>query len=156
MGAGNACVHGEYEGLFYIDWDNFSSEYEDDYGEIITDYDMQRDDFKSSLYEFKDSFMEKYPSFSKCEKWISNQEKAVLENKLFYIAIEDNQWSMAIKLIQKEQDYYDNGNLNNLQKRHYQNYLDGIRDTLFEQFEELGTYGGAWTSGRIKKSEIAA
>ena len=156
MGAGNACVHGEYEGLFYIDWDNFSSEYEDDYGEIITDYDMQRDDFESSLYEFKDSFMEKYPSFNSCEKWISNQEKAVLENKLFYIAIEDNQWSMAIKLIQKEQDYYADGNMYNLQKRHYQNYLDGIRDTLFEQFEELGTYGGAWTSGRIKKSEIAA
>ena len=30
----------------------------------------------------------------------------------------------------------------------YKTYLEGIKECLFNQFEELG-YGGAWTSGRI-------
>ena len=30
------------EGLYYVDWDNFSAEYEDEYGNIIHDYDFQR------------------------------------------------------------------------------------------------------------------
>ena len=60
---------------------------------------------------------------------------------------------MAIKLIQKEQGYYDNGNIENLQAKHYKTYLEGIKECLFNQFEELGTYGGAWTSGRIRRQQ---
>lgn len=151
MGAGNACVHGECEGLYYIDWDNFDSEYEDEYGTVITDYDFQRDQWSSSLYLFKQSFKKKYKSFTLCDKWISNEEHAVLENSLFYIVVEDNSWSMAIKLIQKEQDYYKKGNIKNLQAGLYEKYLEGMKNVLFEQFDELGVYGGAWTSGTIKK-----
>jgi hypothetical protein len=149
MGRGNTCVFGEYEGLFYIDWDNFSNEYEDEHGNIIQDYDLQREEWENSLDEFISDFTRKFKSFSKCNEWISRDEKAILENKLFYIAITDNEWSMAIKLIQKEQGYYNPGNIENLQAKHYKTYLEGIKECLFNQFEELGTYGGAWTSGRI-------
>lgn len=152
MGRGNVCVHGEYEGLFFIDWDNFSKEWEDGDGNIITDdYDFQRDEWEDSLEQFITDFTEKYPSFSKCDEWLSNSEHAVLENNLFYIVTEDNEWSMAIKLIQKEQDYYSKGNIVNLQKKQYHNYLEGIKECLFLQFNEIGTYSGAWTSGRIRR-----
>jgi hypothetical protein len=152
MGRGNCCVHREYEGLFFVDWNNFSSEWEDENGNIITDdYDFQRDEWEESLYQFISDFKKKYPSFSECDKWINREEKAILENELFYIVTEDNEWSMAIKLIQKEQDYYKNGNIEALQKKHYNNYLEGIKKCLFNQFEEIGTYCGAWTSGRIKR-----
>lgn len=156
MGRGNACVFGEYEGLFYVNWDNFASEFEteedeDGNTEIFTNYDMQRKEWEYSLATFKNDFMKRFKSFSRCNKWLSNTERAVLENRLFYVAVEDSQWSMAIKLIQKEQDYYDKGNLVNLQAGKYQNYLDGMKDCLFEQFDTLGVYGGAWTSGTIKK-----
>lgn len=155
MGRGNVCVFGDYEGLFYIDWDNFSDEYEDEDGNIVKDYDFQREEWECSLEQFTEDFTQKFKSFSKCDKWLSNTEKAVLENRLFYIVTEDNQWSMAIKLIQKEQDYYDSGNLSNLQAGKYQNYLEGMKECLFNQFEELGVYGGAWTSGRIKRNVAA-
>lgn len=151
MGKGNTCVFGNFEGLFYIDWDNFSNEYEDEHGNIIQDYDFQRDEWENSLYEFISDFTQKFKSFSKCNEWIGRDEKAVLENKLFYITIADNEWSMAIKLIQKEQGYYDNGNIENLQAKHYKTYLEGIKECLFNQFEELGTYSGPWTSGRIRR-----
>lgn len=152
MGRGNVCVFGKYEGLYYIDWDNFSTEWEDENGNIVKDdYENQKMEWEDSLYEFISDFEEKYKSFSRCDKWINNKENAVLENNLFYIVVEDNEWSMAIKLIQKEQDYYSQGTLENLQKKHYISYLEGIKKCLFNQFEEIGVYGGAWTSGTIKK-----
>jgi hypothetical protein len=143
MGRGNTCVFGEYEGLFYVDWDNFSSEYEDD--------DLWREDWENSLYQFINDFTQRFKSFSRCDEWISRDDRAVLENKLFYIAVADNEWSIAIKLIQKGQEYYDGSNIETLQAKHYKTYLDGIRDCLFNQFEELGTYTGPWTSGRIQR-----
>mgnify|MGYP001154405668 FL=1 len=145
MGRGNTCVFGDYEGLFYIDWDNFG---------IVEDYDLQQEDWENSLEQFISDFTQKFKSFSRCDEWIGGDNRAILENGLFYIAIADNEWSIAIKLIQKEQEYYD-GNLENLQAKHYKTYLDGIRDCLFNQFEELGTYAGPWTSGRIRRGEIA-
>jgi len=153
VGRGNTCVFGDYEGLYYIDWDNFSSEYEDEHGNVIQDYDFQREEWENSLYQFVTDFTQRFKSFSRCDEWISRDEKAILENKLFYIAITDNEWSMAIKLIQKEQGYYDGGNIENLQAKHYKTYLEGIKECLFSQFEELGTYGGAWTSGRIRRQQ---
>ena len=146
MGRGNTRVFGDYEGVYYIDWDNFSSEYEDD--------DFWREEWENSLYQFISDFTKRFKSFWKCDKWIGRDDRAILENKLFYIAIADNEWSIAIKLIQKEQGYYYDGNIENLQAKHYKTYLDGIRDCLFNQFEELGTYAGPWTSGRIRRPGV--
>lgn len=153
MGRGNTCVLGEYEGLYYIDWDNFSTTWEDGNGRVYTDdYENQRQEWEEALCEFKCDLKKRFKSLSECKEWIGVETLAVLENKLFYVAVEDNVWSMAIKLIQKEQSYYSDGNIANLQKGLYQKYLKGIKECLFLQFEELGVYGGAWTYGTIKKS----
>ena len=153
MGRGNTCVFGDYEGLFYIDWDNFGAEYEDENGNIVEDYDLQQEDWENSLEQFISDFTRRFNSFSRCDKWIGGDNRAILENGLFYIAIADNEWSIAIKLIQKEQEYYDDGNLENLQAKHYKTYLDGMKECLFNQFEELGTYAGPWTSRWIRRGE---
>ena len=44
--------------------------------------------------------------------------------------------------------------MENLQKRFYEEYLNGIRDALFEQFESIGVYKGAWTSGTLRREEV--
>ena len=144
MGRGNTRVFGDYEGVYYIDWDYFSSEYEDDFW---------REEWENSLYQFISDFTKRFKSFRKCDKWISGEDRAILENGLFYVAVADNEWSIAFKLIQKEQGYYD-GNLENLQAKHYKTYLDGMRDCLFNQFEELGTYAGPWTNGWIRRPRV--
>lgn len=149
MGRGNACVHGEYEGLYYVDWDNFTVV------EGKEDYELRNEEWELSLEQFIHDFKGKYKSFSECNEWTSREERAVLQNSLFYIVVEDNEWSMAIKLIQKEQSYYSMGNIENLQKGLYQKYLEGIKQCLFNQFEMIGTYKGAWTSGVEKRSESA-
>ena len=115
------------------------------------DEDLSQQNWEDTMAEFVEAMIAKFPSLTRCDKWIEHDRHALLENKLFYIATADNEWSMAVMLIQKE--HWCN-NLDGLQKRHYQNYLDGILASLFEQFETIGTYAGAWTSGRISRSEI--
>lgn len=155
MGRGNACVHGEFEGLYYVYWDNFSSEFEDFHGNIIVDYDLQREEWENSLSIFIKDFKSKYKTFEECDEWMNSTEHAILESPLFYIVEEDDENKIALKLIQKEQDDYSRGNIANLQGRFYKSYLKGMEQCLFNQFNELGIYGGPWTSGRIYKNQAS-
>lgn len=167
MGRGNVCVFGDYEGLYYADRDYldcYIAKEADDYGEYEErmlgdmsmadfndfDYDdvlsqMYYDDF---VYEFINMFCKKFKSFSKTGK----DYGVILENNLFEIEIEDNEWSYAVKLIQKE-CWYDN-HLDGLQKKHYKNYLNGMKNILLELFPSIGCYCGAWTSGTITREDI--
>lgn len=175
MGRGNVCVFGKYEGLYYIDRDHTdvyrrSDPMSDDEcetrlmgdldyaeltgGEWVYDEWGSEEELDDVLECFKDSFIKMFPSFerTKPQKWIDRSTMAILENKLFYIGIEDNQWSEAVKLLQKE-DLYDD-HLEGLQKRHYQRYLDGMKKALLERLPSIGTYSGAWTSGRATREEV--
>lgn len=168
MGRGNVCVRGQYEGLFYIDNDDLCVyrpiEGDEDERKLLrhipfedlglwkySDIDTQW--WESDVIEnFQYSMQKRFSSFRPCSEQLDRKQEAVLENDLFYIALEDNEWSVAVELIQKEapwpQDY------SGLQCKHAQRYLDGIRNALFEQFDTLGIYAGPWTSGFIHKAEF--
>ena len=176
MGRGNVCVHGKYEGLYYVDYENlhmyskkdtFKTEEDPDdevrYGREIDYHELDEWQYEEILSELEYEWMieeiqkgmsKRFHSMVACDKWIGlrREEQAILENGMFYVTVEDNQWSVAVKLIQKEFDYEV---VEGLQKRHYETYLKAIRDILFEMFDEIGTYGGAWTSGTLRKQEIA-
>lgn len=164
MGRGNVCVFGEYEGLYYVDRGYldyyvpidgetfeglFLEEMEhDDFANYEYDYYISENYYKDFVYEFIHIFCHKFKSFSKTGK----EYGVILENNLFKIEIEDNEWSYAVKLIQKE-DWYDN-HLEGLQKKHYRSYLDGMRNVLLEIFPSIGCYRGAWTSGTITREDL--
>jgi hypothetical protein len=164
LGRGNVCVNEEYEGLYYVDFDHFECFYEDEdgsqrkdkYGYPVHDYELERDYLEDAIEEFVICFTRRFKSFHRCDTWLGNECHAILENALFYIAVEDNQWSEAFMLLQKEQSYYSEGCIEGLQSRHYIGYLHGMRDCLFEQFNELGIYTGAWTSGTITRPSVKA
>lgn len=169
MGRGNCCVFGECEGLYYVDYeflDVYSKQDED--GEWISftpseafeeggcEFDhiyslIQREDFER---EFVSAMMKRFKSFRKVDKWVSGEIRAILENDLFYVALEDNQWSVAVELLQKETEY-GTGELIGLQAGLYQHYLNGIKEILLDMFGEVGTYSGPWTSGVIRKEREA-
>ena len=165
MGRGNVCVRGDYEGLYYVDRDyidcyiakemneygeydekmqcdmNYPEDYDNyDYDEILSQ--IYYDDF---IQEFTSMMEKKFKSFTST----GNDYGVILENNLFEIEIEDNEWSYAVKLIQKE-DWYDN-HLEGLQKKHYENYLNGMKNILLELFESIGCYSSAWTHGTITR-----
>lgn len=168
MGRGNTCVHGEYEGLYYVDRDyidcyiakelNKDGEYEQklqcdmDYPDDYNNFDY--DDILSSIYY--DDFIQNFTSMmeNKFKSFVStgNDYGTIMENNLFEIEVEDNEWSYAVKLIQKENDY--DNYLEGLQKKHYQNYLEGIKNILLELFPSIGCYGGAWTHGTITREDV--
>lgn len=166
MGRGNVCVHGEYEGLYYVDRDYidcYIANEPDENGEYEQKMlgEMSMEDFQNFEYDYVlsglyyDSFIQDFTSMmeKKFKSFVStgNNFETVMENNLFEIYIEDNEWSYAIKLIQKE-SYYDN--LEGLQKKHYENYLEGMKTILLELFPSIGCYGGAWTHGTITRESL--
>ena len=164
MGRGNVCVFGKYEGLYYVDRDYIDYyipiDGETDEGKFLEE--MKHNDFDNFVYDeyismanyedfisvFKSMMENKFKSFISTDK----DYGIILENELFEIEIEDNQWSYAVKLIQKENYYY---SLEGLQAKHYKNYLEGIKRILLEMYPSIGCYGGAWTHGIIKREDVA-
>ena len=175
MGRGNVCVHGKFEGLYYIDNDTYTvMERDDEYDEYpehvlrkdLDDWAGWHEDEVGTMLELEDvlecfmsSFCAMFHSFERVfpERWIKDgpcgdyYRRAIMENGLFYIAIEDNEWSLAVELVQKDDPYDDH--LSGLQSRHFQRYLDGIKTCLLERLPHICTRGGPWTSGVIRKSE---
>jgi hypothetical protein len=147
MGKGNVCVRGKYETLYYVDYENFWSYVVNEEGEDTSerDYDGEVMFIQDSINEFVGRLVKMSPSFYTADRWIGRDIHIVAENALFMIGIEDNEWSYAVKLLQKEDVSLA------FQKRHFKRLEVLIRDLLFEQFLELGVYGGAWTSGTIKR-----
>lgn len=166
MGMGNVCTFGKAEGLYFVDND-FLDVYsklvdaeknvydcrslrdvdEDGYEYDEVESQWKMDEFR---YEFCEAMRRRFPSFEFVDKWISNTRLALLENDLFYVVCEDNQWSMAIELIQKEGEYGGEEKVG-LQMGLYRKYLKGIEEILLDLNGEVGTYKGAWTSGVLYK-----
>ena len=168
MGRGNTCVFGKYEGLYYVDrdyLDSYISKEVNEDGEYEEKMlgDMTCEDFNNYEYDedtsqmYYDDFIGNFTCMME-EKFKSlettNEDYGVImKNNLFEIEVEDNEWSYAIKLIQKEDDYYNGYSLEGLQKKHYQSYLNGIKTVLLELFPSIGCYGGAWTHGIITRED---
>lgn len=151
MGRGNVCTFGKYEGLFYVDNEFITVSNEDQSGVIELDQFLSQMRYEDAIEVFKVDFTSKFKSFEAIDDYIDHRNHAILENELFYITLEDNEHSVAFKLIQKEPSYYSSYNIENLQKKHFKNYLEHIKNCLFNQFERLGIYSGPWTHGVITR-----
>ena len=177
MGRGNVCVTGSYEGLFYIDNDDLRVYRRNDPHAKEEETSLQRDlsyedlsgdewllDEVGSSYEEEDvlecfcaELRKLCPSFqpaANSNAWLGNERRVILENELFYICVEDNEWSLAVELVQKD-SYSDceNAWLSGLQRTKYKRYLECMKTALLTRLPEIGTYAGAWTSGRITREE---
>ena len=176
MGRGNVCVTGAYEGLYYIDNDDFHVYRRDDphsddefESRLLKDLSYQEltggewyycesdtaEEEDSILECFVEGFTKLFPTFRQpepAELRLKDDGRVLLESKLFYIALEDNEWSLAVELLQKEDPYDDH--LSGLQGRHYLKYLDGMKRCLLERLPSIGTYAGAWMSGTITREEV--
>ena len=118
MGRGNVCVHGKYEGLYFIDRD-YIDVYtalplnEEDCCLIKTLGNLSCEDLRSGIWNFDEvaseeavyqvlegfmeAFQKRFPSFERfeTETWMDGR-RLLLENGLFIIALEDNEWSLAM------------------------------------------------------------
>ena len=177
MGRGNVSVSGPYEGMFFVDRDNTDWYVLD--GEPVLQKDLDVDDFARAEYdeeESNDSFsamcngiveriVKRFPSFREIGEnvWFRYADygcdrrdfgTVLLENDLFVISVEDNEWSYAVLLLQKQNEYDDH--LSGLQKRHYQKYLAAIKEAILDMYGEVGIYTGPWTSGIERRTDRAS
>lgn len=177
MGRGNCCTSGKYEGLWYIDngdvhvyrrGDPWAEEPETrlmrelDYEELTGGewyYDMEGTMTEQEDIEecFVEDFTRMFPSFERAgsDQWLKHDRRVLLESKLFYICIEDNEWSLAVELIQKEEPY---GAIwmENLQGRLYEKYLEGMKLCLLMRLPSICYRKCAWTAGTINREDVPA
>ena len=178
MAGGNVCTHNEFEGLYYLDREfidvyqkavrceyGHPCEYDDE--EPMSTARMLRDDsewvfdyvgtqvmWDDMVDYMTGSLMRRFPSFYKVDIWRGRDSRHILlENKLFQIAVVDNEWSVAWCLLERP-DADDTGSNWPLMKRHYQSYLDGIREALLDGYGEAIAYGGAWVSGEVYRRKM--
>ncbi len=174
MGRGNVRVNGPCEGLFYIDNDDlqvyrsYAKKDETRLQRELSPTDIMEDawllDEMLSSYEEEDVLecfcneMRKLcPSFKSAASdnvWFGRERRAILENELFYICVEDNEWSLAVELVQKD-GYSDcqSAWLAGLQKRRYREYLDSMKKALLARLPSIGVRTGPWTHGTITREE---
>jgi hypothetical protein len=97
---------------------------------------------------------DRFKSFERVDKsvWHRRGLHIVLENRLFQIAVTDNEWSAAWMLIERD-DIDDVGGNRNIMRRHYRTYLNCIKNALIDGFGEAIGYGGAWICGAVYRKE---
>lgn len=153
---------GKYDGLYYVD-NGVLQVYtcigqpeekkllrDISYGELPLweyDYACSEDEYEYFIESFTADFVKRFPSFDVDEGWLNQDQRVILSNKLFYVCLEDNEWSIAVELVAKEDG---EPSIHGLQASLSQKYLNGIRGALFLQFEHLYIRTSAWTSGRIE------
>ncbi len=171
MGRGNVCTTGRYEGLWYIDNDFLAVYRHKDTDERYMENELGYEQLTSGDYEYdqidseyeyeamvemlRTDITEKFHSFRYADKWVSNHgnrcdRHAILENNLFFIALEDNECSVAVELLQKGPE-----ELAGLQARHYEHYLEAIKNIILDMYGQVSYRNGAWMSGTIKKEDVA-
>ncbi len=165
MGRGNECVFNDSEGLYFVDKDylmsyrrNGAADDEElklgceiDYNEINDyKYDYWESDFLYNQFieDLCYSITHRFKSFEMCSE-THEQGYAILRNSLYSVVISGNEWSYAVKLVKNDDVIGES--LENLCGVHFDRYFAGLKESLLEQFEEIGTYTGPWTHGTVKR-----
>ena len=179
MGRGNVGVFCDYGTQFYVANQDYQMYTRPDAWNLCSECALGRDididesdewyydetltecEWNDIMASFKHKFMARFPSFSECRKntWLKDNSgsfnrQAVMENRLFYVALEDNEWSVAVELIPKVDDY-GGGSLLGLQSRHFAILEEQMKNILLERLPKIHTRCGAWMSGTIM-SEVYA
>jgi len=119
------------------------------------DDEFSNDNWHLMIEMMQKFFTSRFKSFSTTNRlrgttpYSNNRDcRVVLENDFFDIVVVNNEWSTAWMLLEKE-DVEDNAKSS--MKRHYQSYLNGIKEALLKHWGEATEYGGAWTRGITHK-----
>lgn len=107
---------------------------------------LSEKNWNNMLFFVKEALQRRFKSFYEVDKW-RNDRHIVLQNKLFEIAVVDNEWSVAWCLLERE-DADCEGRNRMLMRRHFTTYLDAIKRIIVVGWGEAIGYGGAWTKGQ--------
>ena len=149
MGRGNYCPSGDCWDVWYVDYDKYEYDEEEDEHYQGVDYELICEDMHKAL----ESIRKRFPSFEKVDgEWGSRYwgEEYCLKNKLFRVGLADNTWSMALFIQMRDDIWIEQ---ENLAKRHLPEYSKAILQIMLETFGEISIRSGAWCSRTVRLGE---
>jgi hypothetical protein len=103
------------------------------------DLPLSQQNYDVWLEKFRDAMQKRYKSYHKIDKYLKRDQRIVLENNMFQVIIEDNEWSFAVELISVPHCPYPA-----FQKHLFPQFFKGMREILFTITETIYIRNGSW------------
>jgi hypothetical protein len=115
------------------------------YDEVLAGMDWE--DFISDKY---DRLAKEFPSFSKCDKWLDNEDHAIAENRFAYFGMSEYMGLVSLWLVLKDDYDYDwQGNL----RKHWAEQVRAKFLKRFGTLTKLGTFSNGEAVFERRKNE---
>lgn len=165
MGAGNVNVSLN-DGLFYVHYDSVNV-YKNKRNksiicqrkdiprgqekDFVFDMGLSQQNYDVWLEAFRQKLMKRYPSYRRVDRYTKRDQRIVLENNMFFVAIEDNEWGFAVELISRTKYPYPQ-----FQKHLFPHFFKGLKETLLNLTETIYIRSGSWTTQAVTKDNMDA
>lgn len=162
----NVSVNPDREAVFYVDYSKMDVYVNvNDSNDVKTNNDpaiAQNPDtyrFDDTLTQarfdsFKKQFIKKMQDKFKSLKpqdVTAKGKRHLLMNDMFIIAFEDNDWSVAVELLENPKSKNPN-----LRPNLFPNFKKGMRDILLDLVDEIHVRTGSWSTQKMTKADAAA
>ena len=152
----NVSVNPDREALFYVDYSHM-----DVYVNVNDSNDVKTNNDPAiaqnpDVYRFDDTLTQaRFDSFKKqFVKKMQDKFKSLKPhdiNDMFIIAFEDNDWSVAVELLENPKSKNPN-----LRPNLFPNFQKGMRDILLDLVGEIHIRTGSWSTQKMTKADAAA
>lgn len=151
------------DGLYYVHYDSINlyrsvSDKEDirmkkdipagQTGKYNLDLTVSQANYNAWLETFLTAMQKRYPSLKRVDRYEKRGQRLVLENSMFQVMIEDNEWSFAVELISNRKAKYQG-----LQKHLFGQFLKGMREILLQITETIYVRSGSWRAEPFTKQD---
>lgn len=112
-----------------------------DRAQFDLDLPLSQANYDAWLESFRKAMRKRYPSYRIIDKYLKRDQRIVLENNMFQVIIEDNEWSFAVELISIPKCPYQA-----FQKHLFPQFFKGMREILFTITETIYIRNGSWSA----------
>ena len=119
-----------------------------DRAQFDLDLPLSQANYDAWLESFRKAMHKRYPSYRIIDKYLKRDQRIVLENNMFRVIIEDNEWSFAVELISIPKCQY-----KAFQKHLFPQFFKGMREILFTITETIYIRNGSWSAEPFTANE---
>lgn len=116
--------------------------------QFVLDLDLSQAKYNLWLQTFRNAMQKRYKSYRLVDRYEHRGQRVVLENDMFKVAIEDNDWSFAVELISRPKYRYVD-----FQKHLFNHFFKGMREILLSTVDTIYIRSGSWTAEPFTKDD---
>lgn len=115
--------------------------------EYVLNLEKSQEQYNTWLQHFTTAMMRRFRSYKKIDTYLKTDRRLVLQNKMFCVIIENNDWSFAVELISLPNCPY-----KVLQRHLFPTFLSGMREILFSLNDTIYVRNGSWSAKPITRN----